>query len=1599
MMMVLSSGMGSIVFAEEGSSGQDVWDGFSTEVGWYDASKTEFHLSTAAELAGLSAISNGIARDASGQEIPVDDFTGKTIFLDADIWLNDHLSSGKDTTAHEWTPVTGVFYIDQGKCTPFNGTLDGQGHTICNIYEYQGGTYSQSTGLSERGVALIGYAAEGARVRNLSLTGYLYGNRYVGGFIGKTGTKAMSFDDSIGPGATVENCTNYADITSTGFRGSGGIVGAAWNNGRIFHCVNYGTITGLGTDKQGTPGGITGESEGIIRGCANYGSVTNILTTNKANTGGIVGNTTGAGLTEGCINYGDVTGGTAGGISGYECSLLKNCLNLGSVTGRYNEGSVIGEMSTSRNPSSVFYLPDTAQKGIGKVARGTDTTQAVNREALQSEEFLLQIGKYNGTGPTEEGSGYFVRGEDGFPQLWEAGNPGTGETGPVLTIANANDLRRFSESISGGTDYTGLTVRLLADIDLAPGVVLPADADTEDPANRGAAGDSVEPDGSSFDHGSGSNDRAGSGAPTGGETGEAVWYTLQETYYEDGNSASPSWYSGTFPRPVFTEQAEFWIPAGSPEHPFTGAFEGDGHTIRGLCTEESGSYHGFFGYLGSGAAVRNLKIGAGALAGHSFVGGIAGFADGALVENCSSEAVIFASGGAEPGNSGIERAGYAGGILGGAAGSGTQSFTVTGCSNAGLIVCPNCFHGGRAAGIIGIVDSEEDSGTVRNCRNDGKVRTFQYGGGIVGLQWSQKVLIDACLNTADISGSSPSKAYIGGIAGLCNGPVSNCYNTGNQISTATGNGGLPTRYAGIVGQSASGITNCYDIGTRTYSYWEGIGTSGPIVGDAQGSAPVNCCSLDSGFGTETLTPVALKQAASRLGSAFAEDTDGINQGYPVLQWQKDANYRPEYPVTVRPAPGASVRISQETAKTDETVRIRVSELADNRDVAEIRVTDGNGRTVPVKQEEGERTYSFTMPDRSVTVAVILRSTAAPGAARVMTVVRPDNIWSVDLESETAVWKAGSDGEGQEVPVNENDACHLTEEAGTIRAGDLVLVKVSRMAGAYQSGLKGITVSGVPEEAIAVISEVRDTYNGYVMEGLYSFLMPDRDVELGLQVEHQAFTVMVQEGEDAAPETKLTMSREDMEALAEASTMYYGGYDSAPYSVVGIAKKAVKFASVMDAAGLKAEPGDTLKLKGTDGYERIMTYEELFGEPRYYFPAISAQGGDREAGVRELDPMFVIVGYQSRETGDDSGRSSLADNQTIDDKIADTLNTYRFVYGQTQEQFERKQNTIGRMPKHVYQLTVVKNRSTSPEDPSAEPSFQTHSLLLSGRIGLNFYMDLPEREGLDYTESYMEFTVCDNTQKVALDRNRKNESGELVGFTCPVNSVQMADAVTAVFHYVDGAVEKTVRETYSVADYVERFRARASEYDDRTVELVHALADYGHYIQPFLAETRGWKIGDAHQEMPGVRQYTEADVQAAADAVKDCTILRNSDGSGIEKITFSLYLDSDTSLYFYLQPEAAFDGTLQAYLRDSDGEITVKKTGDGRYRVAVPGIPAHKLGTDYTVAVTAGGAFALRASAMSYVNALLHAEAYRNNLPARYAMTALYHYCQAAAAYR
>ena len=138
--------------------------------------------------------------------------------------------------------------------------------------------------------------------------------------------------------ATVENVTNYVNVT--GIQQAAGIVGWLENSAAssVINCVNYGTIKA--TSYQ--IGGIAGFAKGNISGCVNFG---NVSSSGSGYVGGIGGSSKDAkGTRSDCVNYGSISGTDyVGGAFGLINKATNDCYSYGTVTsGGKNVGDVVG---------------------------------------------------------------------------------------------------------------------------------------------------------------------------------------------------------------------------------------------------------------------------------------------------------------------------------------------------------------------------------------------------------------------------------------------------------------------------------------------------------------------------------------------------------------------------------------------------------------------------------------------------------------------------------------------------------------------------------------------------------------------------------------------------------------------------------------------------------------------------------------------------------------------------------------------------------------------------------------------------------------------------------------------------------------------------------------------------------------------------------------------------------------------------------------------------------------------------------------------------------------------------------------------------------
>ncbi|MCR4772360.1 MAG: hypothetical protein K5855_08645 [Oscillospiraceae bacterium] len=278
--------------------------------------------------------------------------------------------------------------------------------------------------------------------------------------------------------------------------------------------------------------------------------------------------------------------------------------------------------------------------------------------------------------------------------------------------------------------------------------------------------------------------------------------------------------------------------------------------------------------------------------------------------------------------------------------------------------------------------------------------------------------------------------------------------------------------------------------------------------------------------------------------------------------------------------------------------------------------------------------------------------------------------------------------------------------------------------------------------------------------------------------------------------------------------------------------------------------------------------------------------------------------------------------------------------------------------------------TAVFDEHMKPAFKLQSLRLSGEIGVNFYLDLSGLTEDQRELSYMTFTVGTSEEEFRADYDPTflNSSGKYYGFTCFVNAVQMADEITAVYHYSAGGTEYTRTKTYSVEQYINA-RISNPEVSEDELALIKAIKDYGHYSQLYLSGLRGWKLGEKYALLAD--PYTGSyDTDAIKTAVQQYEISKTLVTEDIEKVTFSLALDSNTSIYLYVRMAEGYDGGFYATVGGKATQAELRT--DGRYRITIPGISAHKLGDTYVVEITTdNGTSTVGISAMSYVYACLN----------------------------
>ncbi len=310
-------------------------------------------------------------------------------------------------------------------------------------------------------------------------------------------------------------------------------------------------------------------------------------------------------------------------------------------------------------------------------------------------------------------------------------------------------------------------------------------------------------------------------------------------------------------------------------------------------------------------------------------------------------------------------------------------------------------------------------------------------------------------------------------------------------------------------------------------------------------------------------------------------------------------------------------------------------------------------------------------------------------------------------------------------------------------------------------------------------------------------------------------------------------------------------------------------------------------------------------------------------------------------------------------------------------------------------------------------FRTQSVLLSGQIGVNFYVDLT---GLDTSKCEMRFKIGNSTEE-QIDTYDPNCHSSITptnfGFTCFLNAIQMADDITAEL-WCNG--EKISYKHYSLEEYVKYFE-RADSTQDGVVEalrVIRAMIDFGYYAQKYLFKVMP-ELAETYTEVK--RYYATQYDFTSIKRMTESHSLNNAGNidvadSEINSLGISIAVDSATAIVIYLGTETAAPeikvgkDTLSLDNPEIVGstytwrlrEITARN-GGRRFEVRIEGISPHNLDKVFTVKGTAGGAFTIKISTFSYIDYVLSQSSMAYLNEAKMLVASMYAFHEAEVAYR
>ena len=775
------------------------------------------------------------------------------------------LTADINLAGEEWTPITSLI-----------GYLDGDGHTISNL-TLKGGT--GNTGL----IGELNGSVINLKISNISITD-IGNNNQVGALAGRIKEKSNSqINNCIVEGQTTSQKGNTYTLI-------GGLVGIIGDESEVTikNCIVDVAITGNGN----YVGGIIGQASNAVISIQNS-AILNNITNSSRNSGcatGVIGNTSSATTLNISNCY---TSGKIKGQNNYGITYNKEELKSISCDHFYYDN----EKNKPEYSWDSFYMLKKGENSISSGVKGKSTDEL---KKLKLDGFEVRKDQFG----HDQFGGYPV------PKWTPAPAPEpikppfscaltfTGTENGTLTLkhgedvltANENDDYAYTLSEAGDYSYSVTFGEDSPYNNVAETPFTVGENDTEKAIAVTLTYKTTEPEGNGTVEspiliGTAAELRAFANKVNSGDSAAAHAYVkLTDNITVPGS----------------------WTPLGkNAASPFSGHFDGDGHSVTITVDDPGLSYFGFFGCLNSKpdrdsttpiddqptVVVENLTVDGTVYCSepYAYVGGIAARARGKVsIENCVNNATV----------SSLARGSAGVGGLAGGYDDGVEyvwkniRMTVDGCTNNGTI---NVTGDNEKAFVGGMVGANANCVQLTNCTNTGTVNAPGCTvGGLLGEAGAQT---GAFVPT--IKDSSNSGILIGAA-----GKTNNLYGKGTIRSGYLINSGSNT----YTGSSESEDELLKE--SRMYNDVLAV-PAGAVVGDTvtllkSGETAGEGITVTCSVGERDTNRAYLEVVDGKLQLAKKNDTGKVIEATATITWRKGDKTLSK-PVTVNIYPAANSR--------------------------------------------------------------------------------------------------------------------------------------------------------------------------------------------------------------------------------------------------------------------------------------------------------------------------------------------------------------------------------------------------------------------------------------------------------------------------------------------------------------------------------------------------------------------------------------------------------------------------------------------------------------------------------------------------------------------